>query len=165
MMRILRISDTYSRHSELRNLPEADVLVHTGNFTLNGRQAEVFDFMEWLYRQPYKYKVFIAGKHDTWLYKNELNIREPNCYNLRYSSVEIEGILFHGIPTFEHDLGEGGLFQKALAQIPQTTDALISNVQLTNNDFRLKPRLCLYGSKSKDWSVYELNKTSMTCEQ
>ncbi len=35
-MRILHISDTHGCHRRLKNLPEADVIVHSGDITMTG---------------------------------------------------------------------------------------------------------------------------------
>ena len=44
-MRILHISDTHSKHRELPPLPEADVIVHSGDFTLAGSENEAYEFV------------------------------------------------------------------------------------------------------------------------
>ena len=62
---ILHLSDTHGLHLQLGTLPNADVLVHSGDFTTDGTEKEVFDFTEWFCRQPHPYKIFIAGNHDT----------------------------------------------------------------------------------------------------
>ena len=46
-MNILHISDTHSLHSQLQDLPKADVLVHSGDFTFAGTENEVMDFLGW----------------------------------------------------------------------------------------------------------------------
>ena len=60
-MRIVHISDTHNRHRQLTKLPEGDVIVHSGDFTMAGTEAEALDFMEWFCDLPYRHKVFIAG--------------------------------------------------------------------------------------------------------
>lgn len=59
-MKILHISDTHSHHRQLQDLPAADVIVHSGDFTMVGTEAEVIDFMEWFCALPYKHKVFLS---------------------------------------------------------------------------------------------------------
>ena len=44
-MNILHLSDTHGAHRILGNLPEADVIVHSGDITMNGSSSEVLDFM------------------------------------------------------------------------------------------------------------------------
>ena len=53
-MKILHISDTHSKH-QLLNLPEADILVHSGDFTFAVADDEASDFMNWLGNLPYKH--------------------------------------------------------------------------------------------------------------
>ena len=43
-LKILHLSDTHGVHSRLRNLPEADILVHSGDFTMSGSEAETLDY-------------------------------------------------------------------------------------------------------------------------
>ncbi|HEX2536200.1 MAG TPA: metallophosphatase domain-containing protein [Chitinophagaceae bacterium] len=65
-MRIVAISDTHCRHRSLK-LPKGDVLVHAGDITNRGQEAEVKDFLKWFAVQPFSHKVFIAGNHDFFL--------------------------------------------------------------------------------------------------
>lgn len=44
---ILHLSDTHSQHRRLTQLPDADILVHSGDFTMNGSEQEAIDFMNW----------------------------------------------------------------------------------------------------------------------
>ena len=50
-VRILHLSDTHGLHETIEArfpLPEADILVHTGDFTDHGTRAEIASFNEWL---------------------------------------------------------------------------------------------------------------------
>ena len=67
-MKILHLSDTHGQHKNLRSLPEADVIVHSGDFTFAGSEEEAYDFMDWFCNLPYEHKVFIAGNHDMCMY-------------------------------------------------------------------------------------------------
>ena len=62
-MKITAISDTHSLHHQL-NLPGGDLLIHAGDVCNRGTQQEAVNFMEWIEKQPYTYKIFIAGNHD-----------------------------------------------------------------------------------------------------
>ena len=44
-MKLLHLSDTHGLHKNLRSLPEADVIVHSGDFTFAGSEEEAYDFM------------------------------------------------------------------------------------------------------------------------
>jgi predicted MPP superfamily phosphohydrolase len=72
-IRCVFVSDTHNHHRFI-NLPEGDLLIHTGDACGNyGRKydiAEHFrDYLKWLCDQSkkYQYVVFIAGNHDTYL--------------------------------------------------------------------------------------------------
>lgn len=68
-MRILHLSDTHSCHHQLKDLPEADVVVHSGDFTMTGTEQEALDFLNWFCDLPYAHKIFICGNHDDCLYE------------------------------------------------------------------------------------------------
>ena len=72
-MKILHLSDTHGFHGQLNDLPNADVIVHSGDFTKNGTEAEVMDFLNWFIALPYKHKAFVAGNHDVCLYGADID--------------------------------------------------------------------------------------------
>ena len=125
-MTILHISDTHGLHNQLDHLPSADMIVHSGDMTVNGTEGEVFDFINWFCDLPYRYKIFIAGNHDTILSGVTLDGLDDNCYYLDGSSVVIEGRKFHGIPLFTNEQQDGILKQK-IEHIPLDTDVLITH--------------------------------------
>ncbi len=65
-IRILHLSDTQNLHGTLTDLPDADILVHTGDFTKNGTRREYEVFNEWLgsISHRYKHRVVIPGDLD-----------------------------------------------------------------------------------------------------
>lgn len=76
-MNILHLSDTHGAHRSLGNLPEADVIVHSGDITMNGSSSEVLDFMRWFSALPYAHKIFVAGDHDACRYGPSLTDLTP----------------------------------------------------------------------------------------
>jgi hypothetical protein len=58
------ISDTHTMHDKLNLKSGGDILIHSGDHSFLGQPDEVYPFMDWLAKQPYQYKVFIAGNHD-----------------------------------------------------------------------------------------------------
>lgn len=126
-MKILHISDTHSQHIDLNNLPEADIIVHSGDFTFAGSEQEAYDFMNWFIDLPYPHKIFIAGNHDDCMYGAE-NIEglPDNVHYLCNSGVEIEGVKFYGIPMFMQDCMEG-TYEAMFEKIPEDTDILITH--------------------------------------
>ena len=126
-MTILHVSDTHNSHKELGKLPEADVIVHSGDFTRAGTEAEAYDFMDWFCDLPYKHKIFIAGNHDTCMFGAESIEGLPNdVHYLCGTGIEIEGIRFWGVPMFMNDLVNGKL-SEYYSQIPDDTDILITH--------------------------------------
>lgn len=60
-MNILHLSDTHGAHRSLGSLPEADVIVHSGDIAMNGSSSEVLDFMRWFSALPYAHKISWRG--------------------------------------------------------------------------------------------------------
>ena len=125
-MRLVHISDTHNRHRQLKRLPEGDVIVHSGDFTMAGTEAEALDFMEWFCDLPYRYKVFIAGNHDFCLRGAGLEGLDDNCHYLCNSGVMIEGIRFYGVPMFFED-AVTGRSENDFMNIPADTDVLVTH--------------------------------------
>lgn len=125
-MRILHLSDTHNCHHRLRDFPEADVVVHSGDFCMVGTEQEAIDFMNWFCDLPYKHKIFICGNHDDCLYGANIEGLDSNVHFLRNSGIEIEGIKFYGIPMFLSDCVTERQNQN-YAKIPGDTDVLITH--------------------------------------
>ena len=125
-MHILHLSDTHGKHHELRNLPNADVIIHSGDISFAGSENEVMDFIEWFGALPYKYKIFIAGNHDDCLFGATVDGLPQNCFYLCNSSVMIDGMKFYGIPMFMEDVISGD-YDRNIQQIPGDTDILITH--------------------------------------
>jgi predicted phosphohydrolase len=71
----LCLSDTHNKHDQLK-LPEADVLLHAGDWSMMGYQEEVQAFNSWLGKVPYKHKLVIAGNHElTFEHVREAELR------------------------------------------------------------------------------------------
>lgn len=123
---ILHLSDTHSQHRQLTKLPDADVIVHSGDFTMAGTEREVFDFINWFCDLPYRHKIFIAGNHDDCLYGAELSGLDDNCHYLCNSGINIEGIKFYCVPMFmEDDMTRK--YKEYLSGIPNDTDVLVTH--------------------------------------
>ena len=125
-MKILHLSDTHGAHRRMGKLPEADVLVHSGDFTMTGSEAEAIDFMNWFCDLHHKHKIFICGNHDECLYGANIDGLDGNVHYLYNSGVEIEGIKFFGIPLFMGDsmFGKQNRFYE---KIPGDIDVLITH--------------------------------------
>lgn len=62
-IRIVCISDT---HSHTPSVPAGDLLIHAGDLTSDGSKASIQATLNWLNTLPHKYKVVIAGNHDSY---------------------------------------------------------------------------------------------------
>lgn len=151
-MKLCIISDTHNKHKRLAKLPDADVIIHAGDFTSVGHSHEIVNFMQWYSKLPYKYKIVIAGNHD-WLFETHrllaLEKVPENVIYLEDSGIEIEGIKFWGTPVqlpfnnWAFNRPEEKLAQHWQA-IPDDTDVLITH----------QPPYSIF-----DWSVYDLKHT------
>jgi len=125
-MLILHLSDTHSKQHELRNLPPADIIIHSGDISFAGSENEVMDFIEWFGALPYKYKIFIAGNHDDCLLGANIGGLPENCFYLCNSSVTIDSVKFYGVPMFMEDAMSGD-YDRNIQKIPSDTNVLITH--------------------------------------
>ena len=118
-LRILHLSDTHSlhRHSSFpAPLPVADLLVHTGDFTISGTDSEYRDFDAWLgwhkTQSFFKHCIVIAGNHEfhepshrvcagqltaaQLLDPTYVRTRLPNAIFLAHQQVVFEGMSIFG---------------------------------------------------------------------
>ena len=137
-MKIWHISDTHTFHG-LLNIPDGiDMVIHSGDATNPkdhyANKIEMENFIFWFSKLPIKYKVFVAGNHDTSIEKKlitKLDFASNGIIYLENDFVEIEGIKIWGspiTPTF----GQGWAFNKNRAKthevwskIPDGTDIVI----------------------------------------
>lgn len=172
-MRILHLSDTHGCHRRLTTLPEADVIVHSGDFTMTGSEQEAIDFLNWLCDLPYPHKIFICGNHDDCLYGANIDGLDSNVHYLCNSGVEIDGVKFYGVPMFMGDCVSDRQ-AKNIAKIPVDTDVLITHSpaygildfddninygdeQLLTRVMEIRPRLHLFGHIHAQHGIIEAN--------
>lgn len=144
-MKLTAISDTHCYHSRLI-LSGGDVLLHGGDISSKGREPEVRDFIKWFEKQPYKYKIFIAGNHDKsfdpkygvapWLKPLlEAYTSNPDHFYLESASCEIKGMKIWGSPWTPWFHGDIWAFNKQRGEsikriwdnIPMDTDIVITH--------------------------------------
>jgi Icc-related predicted phosphoesterase len=104
-MKIFAISDTHGRHEQVVIPEDTDMLIHAGDFSNIKLPAmnhnEVNLFLIWLEQQPVKYKVIIAGNHDTSIesrFITKKDFKDRGIIYLEHESIEIEGIKIFGSP-------------------------------------------------------------------
>jgi Icc-related predicted phosphoesterase len=87
-------------------LPEGDILCFTGDIMSSGyNEGELIHFLKWFSKQPFIYKIFIAGNHDRFLEDYSVlteeiisNYKDSGVIYLKNTSFEYEGITFYGTP-------------------------------------------------------------------
>jgi len=159
-MKIVAISDTHTFHRHLTSkamgslLPEADLLIHSGDLTGIGRRDEVEEVFQWFKEIAPRYThgiVFVAGNHDRsfdpkfnyldnqrnipdWL-EEKLAFLPDNVYYLENSAVKIEGVKIWGSPVTPWFHGDRWAFNKHRGEeinevwntIPNDTDVIITH--------------------------------------
>lgn len=125
-MKILHLSDTHGCHHRLRDLPDADVAVHSGDFCMVGSEQEAIDFLNWFCDLPYRHKIFICGNHDDSLYGANIDGLDSNVHYLCNSGIKIEGVKFYGVPMFMGDCITERQYRN-YNNIPNDTDVLITH--------------------------------------
>jgi Icc-related predicted phosphoesterase len=135
-MRLVVISDTHANRLRKWKIPDADVLLHCGDFS-TGVLSDVRRFADDLRELPHRHKLVIAGNHDFANQTYELDCRrilDPVCCYLQDEAVEIDGIKFYGTPwqpwflamAFNLERGSKELSAKWDA-IPADTDVLLTH--------------------------------------
>ena len=139
-MKIWHISDTHTFHNLLNIPTDIDMVIFSGDCSNPGdpymNEPEVRKFLTWYYSLPIRYKIFIAGNHDTSIEKRFIDkekFKELDIVYLENTSVEIEGIKIWGTPyTPEFGIGwawnkKRDKMDKMWKSIPEGTDIIISH--------------------------------------
>ena len=136
-MKLVLISDTHANHNKIQ-IPECDILIHSGDFSDVGDRYQVEDFLFWLTIQPAKHKIYIAGNHDMKYeshphFKREMIINYPKVNYLEDSGILLEGLNIYGSPwqprffDWGFNLDRGKPLADKWAKIPEDTNILITH--------------------------------------
>ncbi|TYZ66514.1 hypothetical protein PybrP1_006513, partial [[Pythium] brassicae (nom. inval.)] len=132
-------------------IPDGDVLVHAGDFTDTGDRDEVLAFNAFLGRLPHRYKLVVAGNHEStfdrqfypfnWQHYGHCQQFDPdevralltNALYLEDQAVLIEGYKFYGSPwqpefcNWAFNLPRGEELRAKWRRIPSDTDVLVTH--------------------------------------
>ena len=61
-MKIAALSDNHENYNF--DVPSADLLIHAGDFSYRGKPIEIYNFIEWINKQPHEHKLWIPGNHE-----------------------------------------------------------------------------------------------------
>lgn len=135
-LKFVAISDTHCRHRSLR-LPKGDVLLHAGDVSYRSNREEIVDFLDWFAKQPFPYKIFIAGNHDFFFErKKEALIKAlvpEGVHYLKDEAVVIDGLKIWGSPytpwfyRWAFNKRRGEPLATHWNQIPADTDILLTH--------------------------------------
>ncbi|KAJ0394959.1 hypothetical protein P43SY_000857 [Pythium insidiosum] len=154
VMKVVCISDTHGLHEELlaaTGIPDGDVLIHAGDFTDTGDRDEVLAFNAFLARLPHRYKLVVAGNHEStfdrafypahWQQYGHRQAYDPdevralltNALYLEDQAVVIDGFLFYGSPwqpefcSWAFNLPRGPQLLDKWQRIPDAVDVLVTH--------------------------------------
>lgn len=137
-MIVVLISDTHCQLEKV-DVPEGDVLIHSGDLTYRGSVKETAEEIDKLALNFNKFKhiITIDGNHD-WLGEKNQSVMAHLCNNrgvtyLNHSSVTIDGVNFFGSPyqpefcDWAFNLPRGEKLREKWALIPDNTNVLITH--------------------------------------
>jgi predicted phosphohydrolase len=133
-MRIVCLSDTHGRHGRL-NVPEGDLLLHAGDFSMEGRSEEIERFDHWLGTLPHEHKVVIAGNHDFLFERDPDRARAllANASYLQDGLIEVGGLRIWGSPwqpwffDWAFNLPRGPALASKWALVPDGVHVLVTH--------------------------------------
>jgi Icc-related predicted phosphoesterase len=142
-MRCVAISDTHNR-AEGVAIPSGDVLLHAGDLTMRGTDAELLRSARWLstLRPRYRAIVAIPGNHDLGMEDEAARghwrdvFAEHGVTLLSDEACTVEGVNLYGSPWqpwfldwgFNFPRDDGGAAARATwAKIPDDTDLLLTH--------------------------------------
>jgi len=134
-MKIVCLSDTHNKHKKIE-VPDGDILLHSGDFTARGNEREVRDFNRWMATLPHKHKIVISGNHDWFFEKMPRSYVDSVCTNFTYLQdefVEVEGLKIYGSPwqpwfyNWAFNLQRGKEILAKWKKIPEDVDILLTH--------------------------------------
>lgn len=161
-MRILHLSDTHGLHHRIKDMPAADVIVHSGDISNNGSEEEVLDFLNWYIELPYPYKIFVAGNHDICLWDAEgIEDLPDNVHFLQDKSVKIDGVKFFGL-AYDHpdylipeDADVVVTHEPPVMILDESAGIHWGNAPIRNRILEIKPRYHLFGHAHEGYGTHK----------
>ena len=136
-MKLLHISDTHGFHEafSMAKFDDIDIVIHSGDCS-NYRdpyrnESEVRTFIAWYKAVPVKYKIYVAGNHDTSIERRMItkqDFTDAGIIYLENEEIVIEGIKFWGSPHTPQ-FGDWA-FMKKRETINRVWDTIPEDVQV-----------------------------------
>lgn len=101
-MKLIAISDTHTKHDQIKLPDFGDVLIHAGDYSYQGTVSETIKFLDWFSAQSQRHKILVPGNHDRLFEENpglafEM-CKERGIVLLSNDYAEIDGVIFFGCP-------------------------------------------------------------------
>ena len=153
-LKIVCISDTHCVHQKI-DLPDGDILIHTGDCTRGGTFEQLKDFLDWFSKQSFSHVIWIAGNHDLTLHHDfyEANWRRfhrkhakqdldqiqsliqsyDNITYLKDELVEVAGLRIYGSPwqptffNWAFNANRGEKIDQIWSSVPSDIDILMTH--------------------------------------
>lgn len=145
-MKLVVLSDTHGQCVD--NVPDGDVLIHCGDYSLYGEYIETKEFFDWFSSFSHKHKIVIPGNHEVAIcpLHQRASLKKVAELILSYKDkvkflvdekLVIDGIKFYGTPWCPGErwiMARWGFYlekdedrKKMFDKIPDDTDVLISH--------------------------------------
>lgn len=180
-IKVVHISDT---HMYEVPVPNGDILIHSGDGTFKGTEAELTKLNQWLSSLPHTYKLYVPGNHD-WMFElDPVNARliMDSCTVLINEQIEVMGLSIYGTPD-QPQFGAWAfnrspeLLVESYKQISEELDILVTHCppytildktergenvgspELLNRVLDTKPRYHMYGHIHEDYGTVHTTDT------
>jgi predicted phosphohydrolase len=143
-------------------MPEADVIIHSGDISNSGTEEEVLDFLNWIIELPYLLKIFVTGNHDLCLWDAEgIEDLPDNIHFLQDKSVTINGKKFFGL-AYNHseklipdDADVVITHEPPVMILDESSGTHWGNSPLRNRIFEVKPHYHLFGHAHNSYGTFK----------
>jgi Icc-related predicted phosphoesterase len=139
-MKIWHLSDTHTKHNQLKIPTDIDLVIFSGDCSIPKEpilnEIEVSNFLTWFHGLSIKYKIFVAGNHDTSIYKGLISreeIEQHGVVYLNHESTEVLGLKIFGSP-YTPSFGNGWAYNVRRDRlheywkvIPDDTDIIVTH--------------------------------------
>lgn len=133
-MRLVVISDTHNYHRDME-IPDGDVLIHCGDFSMSGGLRDVVELNKWFGELPHKRKIVTPGNHD-FICEDNMALAKAtftNAWMLVNDELVLNGITFWVSPytplfgNWAFMRSRGDEMAKIWKNIPSYTDVLVTH--------------------------------------
>lgn len=180
------LADTHGREGDLE-VPDGDLLLHSGDMTERGTRPQLERFNRWLAGLPHRHKVVIAGNHDFLFVDSPAEARAilTAATYLEDEAVTLAGLRIYGSPwqPWFHDWAfnrrRGSDLDATWRLIPEGLDVLLTHgppfgrgdrtwdgervgcEDLLRHVRRARPRLHLFGHIHEDRGEWQEGPTRL----